>query len=110
MYLFGLTKRTGEANMYPKPLQDLSGWNVRSVGCSQTSIVVAADESVIAWGASPTYGELGIGEMRKSSTTPIEVKSLDGVHVNQVWFILKIVELKTNFKFFRLHADWRIRF
>ena len=46
--------------MYPKPLQDLSGWNVRSVGCSVTSIVVAADESVIAWGPSPTYGELVI--------------------------------------------------
>lgn len=58
VYLFGQTKRTGEANMYPKPLQDLSGWNVRSVGCSVTSIVVAADESVIAWGPSPTYGEL----------------------------------------------------
>lgn len=58
VYLFGLTKRTGEANMYPKPLQDLSGWNVRSVGCSVTSIVVAADESVIAWGPSPTQGEL----------------------------------------------------
>lgn len=58
VYLFGQTKRTGEANMYPKPLQDLGGWNVRSVGCSVTSIVVAADESVIAWGPSPTHGEL----------------------------------------------------
>ncbi|KAL0277372.1 UNVERIFIED_CONTAM: hypothetical protein PYX00_004688 [Menopon gallinae] len=84
VYLFGLTKRTGEANMYPKPLQDLSGWNVRSVGCSVTSIVVAADESVIAWGPSPTYGELGIGELRRSSTVPVEVKTLDGIHINQV--------------------------
>jgi len=58
VYLFGQTKRTGEANMYPKPLQDLAGWNVRSVGCAATSIVVAADESVISWGPSPAYGEL----------------------------------------------------
>lgn len=58
IFLWGQTKRTGEANMYPKPLQDLCGWDVRSVGCSITSIVVAADESVIAWGPSPTYGEL----------------------------------------------------
>ncbi|EEB12098.1 conserved hypothetical protein [Pediculus humanus corporis] len=84
VYLFGQTKRTGEANMYPKPLQDLSGWNVRSVGCSVTSIVVAADESVIAWGPSPTHGELGIGELRRSSTVPVEVKTLDGIHINQV--------------------------
>lgn len=44
--------------MYPKPIQDLTGWAVRSVGCSATSIVMAADDSVIAWGPSPTYGEL----------------------------------------------------
>lgn len=56
--MFGQTKRTGEANMYPKPIQDLSGWEIRCVACSQTSVVVAADDSVIAWGASPTFGEL----------------------------------------------------
>jgi hypothetical protein len=91
--------------MYPKPLQDLSGWDVRSIGCSFTSIVVAADDSVIAWGPSPTFGELvrchiyynhnfsgfisimpfqGLGEMRKSSTTPIEVKALEGVYIMHV--------------------------
>jgi hypothetical protein len=58
VYLFGQTKRTGEANMYPKPIQDLTGWAVRSVGCGFTSIVMAADDSVIAWGPSPTCGEL----------------------------------------------------
>lgn len=25
LYMFGQTKRTGEANMYPKPVQDLAG-------------------------------------------------------------------------------------
>ncbi|ROT62143.1 hypothetical protein C7M84_020022 [Penaeus vannamei] len=84
IFLWGQTKRTGEANMYPKPLQDLCGWDVRSVGCSITSIVVAADESVIAWGPSPTYGELGLGENVKSSTQPKEVKALEGAHVSQV--------------------------
>lgn len=83
-YLWGLQKRTGEANMYPKPIQDLYGWNVRSVACSATSVVVAADDSVIAWGPSPTYGELGFGEMSKSSTTPKEVKAVDGSHVIEV--------------------------
>lgn len=58
VYSWGQTKRTGEANMYPKLVQDLSGWNVRSIGCSMTSVMVAADESVIGWGCSPTFGEL----------------------------------------------------
>lgn len=58
IFLWGQTRRSGEANMYPKPLQDLCGWDIRSVGCSYTSVVVAAEESVIAWGPSPTYGEL----------------------------------------------------
>lgn len=82
--MFGQTKRTGEANMYPKPIPDLSGWEIRCIGCSNTSVVVAADESVIAWGASPTFGELGFGEMRKSSTTPMEVKALEGLYITAV--------------------------
>jgi len=44
--------------MYPKLVQDLSGWSVRSIGCSVTSVMIAADESVIGWGCSPTFGEL----------------------------------------------------
>lgn len=58
LYLFGQNKKTGEANMYPKPVQDLSGWHITSVGCSNTSIVISADDTLIAWGASPTFGEL----------------------------------------------------
>eukprot|EP00058_Branchiostoma_floridae_P028484 XP_002613975.1 hypothetical protein BRAFLDRAFT_67459 [Branchiostoma floridae] len=85
LYLWGQTKTTGEANMYPKPVQDLSGWDVRSVGCSNRSIVVAADESTISWGPSPTYGELGYGENKaKSSTIPKEVKTLDGIYIHKV--------------------------
>lgn len=58
LFLFGQNKKTGEANMYPKPVQDLAGWNITSIGCSQTSVVISADESLISWGASPTFGEL----------------------------------------------------
>ena len=32
-YLWGQNKNTGDATMYPKPLHDLSGWNIRSIGC-----------------------------------------------------------------------------
>lgn len=83
-YLWGQTKRSGEANMYPKPVSDLTGWGIRDIACSNTSIVVAADETVIAWGPSPTHGELGFGEMRKSSTQPKEMKACDGMFVTQV--------------------------
>ncbi|CAH1104575.1 unnamed protein product [Psylliodes chrysocephalus] len=81
LYMFGQTKKTGEANMYPKPIQDLAGWNIKHIATGLTSIIVAADESVIAWGASPCYGELGLGDMQKTSTTPKEVNKLSGVKV-----------------------------
>ncbi|XP_052751385.1 protein RCC2 homolog [Galleria mellonella] len=84
LFLFGQTKRTGEANMYPKPVQDLSGWNIRSVGTSNTSIVLTADDSVIAWGVSPTYGELGTGEIAKSTARPKEVTKMEGMNITQV--------------------------
>lgn len=39
-------------------VQDLSGWHITSIGCSNTSVVISADDTLIAWGASPTFGEL----------------------------------------------------
>lgn len=60
--------------MYPKPIQDLAGWNIKYIGTGYTSIIVSADDTVIAWGASPCYGELGLGDMQKTSTTPKEVR------------------------------------
>ncbi|XP_039763322.1 protein RCC2 homolog [Pararge aegeria] len=84
LFMFGQTKRTGEANMYPKPVQDLTGWNIRSVGTSNTSIVIAADDSLIAWGVSPTYGELGTGDINKSTARPREVSSMEGLNITQV--------------------------
>uniref|UniRef100_A0A3B3VWH3 Regulator of chromosome condensation 2 n=1 Tax=Poecilia latipinna TaxID=48699 RepID=A0A3B3VWH3_9TELE len=51
----------------------------------KSSIIIAADESTISWGPSPTCGELGYGDNKpKSSTTAQEVKTLDGVYVEQV--------------------------
>ncbi|GFS46697.1 protein RCC2 homolog [Nephila pilipes] len=85
LFFWGQNKRAGEATMYPKPVQDLVGWSVREIGCCNCSIVCVADESVISWGPSPTYGELCYGESRpKSSTTPQEVKPLDGIHIHSV--------------------------
>uniref|UniRef100_A0A1B0A9Q3 Protein RCC2 homolog n=1 Tax=Glossina pallidipes TaxID=7398 RepID=A0A1B0A9Q3_GLOPL len=84
LFLFGQNKKTGEANMYPKPVQDLSGWNITDIGCANTSIVISADDTLIGWGASPTYGELGIGEFQKSSTVPKEVPKMDNMKIPQV--------------------------
>lgn len=85
LYFWGQTKSSGDATMYPKPIQDLCGWSIKKVACSNKSIVVAADESLISWGPSPTYGELGYGENKnKSSTTPQEVKLLEGIHIMDV--------------------------
>ncbi|KAL1465040.1 hypothetical protein WDU94_004635 [Cyamophila willieti] len=83
-FFFGVTKKTGEANMYPKPFHDLSGWNVRSIGCAQTSTIVAADETIIVWGGAPCFGELGLGEERRSSATPVENKLLAKTHIHTV--------------------------
>lgn len=83
LFLFGQNKKTGEANMYPKPVQDLSGWHITSIGCANTSIIISADDTLIAWGASPTYGELGIGEFQKSSTIPKEVPKMEGMKIPQ---------------------------
>ncbi|XP_001639937.2 protein RCC2 homolog isoform X2 [Nematostella vectensis] len=87
LYFWGQTKQSGEAAMYPKPVQDLSGWQVRSVGCSKSSIVIAADDSVVSWGPSPTYGELGYGLKKggqKSSTNPKIVEPLEDIYVHSV--------------------------
>ena len=32
--MWGTYAPNKEANMYPKPVQDLSGWNVRSIACN----------------------------------------------------------------------------
>ncbi|XP_041378460.1 protein RCC2-like [Gigantopelta aegis] len=85
LFLWGQTKSTGEAAMYPKLVHDLQGWKVRSVGCCNRSIVVAADESTVSWGPSPTYGELGYGENKPhSSTVPQEVKPLSGIYIQSI--------------------------
>jgi len=80
-YMAGITKKSGEANVSPKPVHDLAGWKVRAVSCGATSTLVAADSSLVVWGPSPTCGELGIGEAQKSSTTPKLVDDLQGTRV-----------------------------
>jgi len=81
VYMWGQYTTSKEANMYPKPISDLSGWNIRSIGCSGKGWMVAADDSVIGCAPSPCFGELASGDMKKSSAQPVEIKTLDKVHV-----------------------------
>uniref|UniRef100_A0A8C9WQQ0 Regulator of chromosome condensation 2 n=1 Tax=Scleropages formosus TaxID=113540 RepID=A0A8C9WQQ0_SCLFO len=96
LFFWGVTNTSRESTMYPKAVQDLCGWKIRSLACGflglfcaskaiSCSIIIAADESTISWGPSPTFGELGYGDNKpKSSTTAQEVKTLDGIYIEQV--------------------------
>ncbi len=57
-YMWGQYNTSKEANMYPKPIGDLSGWNIRSMACSGKGWMVACDDTVIGCAPSPCFGEL----------------------------------------------------
>lgn len=84
VYMWGQYTGAKEANMYPKPIADLSGWIVRSIGCGTKGWMIAADESVIGCAPSPCFGELAMGENKKSSAQPTEITKLDSVYVHSV--------------------------
>lgn len=46
--------------------------------------MISADDSLIAWGASPTFGELGLGDLQKSSSQPKEVTKMAEMNISQV--------------------------
>lgn len=54
------------------------------IGCGYTSSMISADDSLIAWGASPTFGELGLGDLQKSSAQPKEVTKMSEMKIPQV--------------------------
>lgn len=60
------------------------GWNVVDMDCGYTSCVISADDTLIAWGASPTFGELGLGDLQKSSAQPKEVTKLSEMKIPQI--------------------------
>lgn len=66
VYLFGQMSSRGEANMYPKPVQELHGWNLRSIGTCNIGLVAAADDSCIVWGSGNSSGELVIKNISKN--------------------------------------------
>ncbi|GMH23404.1 hypothetical protein Nepgr_025247 [Nepenthes gracilis] len=84
LYMWGKLKNTGDDWMYPKPLMDLSGWNIRCMDSGNMHHFVGADSSCISWGHAQN-GELGYGpNTQKSSAVPKKVEILDGMHVISV--------------------------
>lgn len=83
-YMWGIQVTSTEANMYPKSLDDLMGWNVRSTCCSSSGWMVAADDKVIASFPSPCFGQLAMGEKKKSSKPPTLVDTLKNLYIKEV--------------------------
>ncbi|CAN0181670.1 unnamed protein product, partial [Discosporangium mesarthrocarpum] len=74
----------GEATMYPRIVDDLSNWQVRSATASNAGVLVASETSTIAWGSS-VAGELGFGEDdSRTSSKPKKLDALEGVTVTSV--------------------------
>jgi hypothetical protein len=68
--------------MRPTIFSDLAGVPVTGVAAGATSILVATGElQTVAFGPSPTYGEMGFGEEQKSSVKPKYVDDLTGLPV-----------------------------
>ena len=75
--------RPGSPRRYPNIVNDMAGWHVRSMACGPTTFAIAADNSVITWGAA-SNGELGYGPNgKKSSANPDKVRRMDGGGIHQ---------------------------
>lgn len=89
LFAWGKLKASGDNTMYPTPFMDLAGWNIRSLSCGATTYGCSArygnEKSVITWGQSNGYYELGFGESgKKSSANPDKCMALEGVDCYQV--------------------------
>uniref|UniRef100_A0A1I8FHI9 Ig-like domain-containing protein n=1 Tax=Macrostomum lignano TaxID=282301 RepID=A0A1I8FHI9_9PLAT len=82
-------KAPGEATIcIPKALMDLSGWSIRPVCRAQSQLRCTGRHQLHSRGAaSPTFGELGHGDMVKSSARPMVCKALERVRVAELLWL-----------------------
>lgn len=84
-YFWGISSKSRESFMYPKPLFDLQGHEVHCLGSGATSTVLATERTVVSWGPSPTFGELGYGKGQpKSSTKPKIVEPVEDLYCRSI--------------------------
>ena len=55
LFRWGITKRSGEAQMYPVVEENVNGWGIRAFSCGNTSVLMSSDDHTIAFGPSPTW-------------------------------------------------------
>lgn len=89
LFAWGKLKVSGDNLMYPTVYLELAGWNLRSLSCGSTtfgcSATAGGEKSVITWGHTNGYSELGYGEGgKKSSANPDKLMALEGVECYQV--------------------------
>jgi len=82
--MWGIYQPNKEANMYPKPVHDLSGWNVRAIACNSKGWMCAADDAVIGCMGSPCTGELGAGTKKKSAAQPMILDTIEKLYTISV--------------------------
>lgn len=73
----------GEAQTYPKIQDELYDWSVNSTAAGPNLIVVAADDSCVAWGV-PVAGKIGLEANATSSSAPKYVDSVKGLVTSDV--------------------------
>jgi len=89
LFAWGKLKPSGDNLMYPTMYLELAGWNLKSMTCGSSTFACAAtsgsEKSVITWGHTNGYSELGYGEGgKKSSANPDKCMALEGVACQQV--------------------------
>lgn len=56
---WGKLKVSGDNTMYPKPMMELAGWNIRSLACGANTYSAAAssgdEQATVAWCAWPLH-------------------------------------------------------
>ncbi|CAH7145622.1 probable E3 ubiquitin-protein ligase HERC6 [Phodopus roborovskii] len=79
-----LGQKRGQNTKRPEPIKALDTLHVNLVSCGKEhSIAVCNEGTVFAWGAG-SKGQLGIGEFKEISLTPMKVEVPGGVKIIQV--------------------------
>lgn len=113
VYMWGQYTSSKEANMYPKPIPDLSGWTVRHLACNVKGWMLAADQSVIGCAPSPCYGELvscvvGITAFSRNIVVQIKTTSFYRAWVRTKNLPLNLWRSPSSTRCMSMLAEWEL--